>query len=255
MSNKIPQRTNDKKSRKMNKVLNISIGLVVLLIVVVSTGLLVSGGGSSNTASEESESQNNASEESVDNNISLNTETSDSENEGIQNELNAGPEGSENLNNEENQEADEESENNSSDENNANENNQNNQNNVNNGNDQNSDNSAEENEENSETNEVPEEGEWEPIGTSQDNFQLDFERGSTNWNEMIEAISYATGLPSDEDELIVHRLENGGDQYSVVGTVRDRDEDRDRPYQVRLEWVEDEGWKPVSVERLESNPY
>ncbi|TVP85409.1 MAG: DUF1510 family protein [Alkalicoccus sp.] len=236
VSNNIPQRTGQKKNRKLNTVLNLSIGMVALLIVVVSIGLII-GGGSDETATDGTEniSVNNSSD----------TGTNNSDNS-FNNNLNAGREDVENNSGN--------SENNSNEENNENNdnngNNENNENNDNNGNNENN-----ENNETNENNEAPEDGEWEPIGTSQENFSLSFDRGGQNWNEMIEAISYATGLPSNEDELNVHRLENGGDQYSAVGTVSASDGDRDRPYRVHLEWVEDEGWKPVSVERLNSNPY
>ncbi|GEM_PF-6505826 len=241
MSNNIPQRSGQKKNRKLNTVLNLSIGMVALLIVVVSIGLII-GGGSDEAATDDAE--NNSTE-----NISVNDGSDagmNNSDNSFNNNLNAGRENVENNN--------DNSENNSNEENNGNnENTSSNENNENN--EDNENNESNENNENNENNEAPEDGEWEPIGTSQENFSLNFDRGGQNWNEMIEAISYATGLPSNEDELNVHRLENGGDQYSAVGTVSASDGDRDRPYRVHLEWVENEGWQPVSVERLNSNPY
>jgi len=241
VSNNIPQRSGQKKNRKLNTVLNLSIGMVALLIVVVSIGLII-GGGSDEAATDDAE--NNSTE-----NISVNDGSDagmNNSDNSFNNNLNAGRENVENNN--------DNSENNSNEENNGNnENTSSNENNENN--EDNENNESNENNENNENNEAPEDGEWEPIGTSQENFSLNFDRGGQNWNEMIEAISYATGLPSNEDELNVHRLENGGDQYSAVGTVSASDGDRDRPYRVHLEWVENEGWQPVSVERLNSNPY
>ncbi|MDV2685955.1 YrrS family protein [Alkalihalophilus lindianensis] len=99
--------------------------------------------------------------------------------------------------------------------------------------------------------EPAEDGEWEPVGTNQSgDFSHDFTRGGTNWNEMERALRYATGLGED---MITWRLENGG-PTSVIGTVSAPDQ-QTSPYQVRLEWVDGQGWQPVSKEQLSNNPY
>ncbi|WP_017728588.1 YrrS family protein [Halalkalibacterium ligniniphilum] len=92
---------------------------------------------------------------------------------------------------------------------------------------------------------------WQPIGTEQTGeFSHDFNRGSTNWNEMVRAIKYATGLG---DDMIIWRLENGG-PTTAVGTVSAPNQQQ-TPFQVTIEWVENEGWMPVDVKKLQSNPY
>ncbi|MBB5173167.1 YrrS family protein [Texcoconibacillus texcoconensis] len=99
------------------------------------------------------------------------------------------------------------------------------------------------------------EGEWEPIGTEQevdDEFRASYDMDSLNWAEMVEAIVYATGL--DEDEMTIWHLGNGGDPQSAKGIVG-RSENANTPYEVRLEWVTNEGWMPVSIEKLEENNY
>lgn len=95
-------------------------------------------------------------------------------------------------------------------------------------------------------------GAWQPIGTSQtEPFEADFSKDSLNWKEMTHALQYATGLG---DEIIIWRLENGGNLQSAVGTVSDY-QTRDTPYQVRLEWIPNRGWQPIEVIVLEENPY
>ncbi|WP_078552702.1 YrrS family protein [Bacillus alkalicellulosilyticus] len=96
-------------------------------------------------------------------------------------------------------------------------------------------------------------GEWKPVGTVQEteNFQADFTRDSTNWNEMTKAILLATGLT--EEDMIIWRLGNGGNLQSAVGTVSDG-QNQNTPYQVRLEWT-NQGWLPVEVIKLTENPY
>ncbi|WP_100406624.1 DUF1510 family protein [Bacillus solitudinis] len=98
-----------------------------------------------------------------------------------------------------------------------------------------------------------EDGQWQPVGTSQTGeFTPDFTENSVNWNEMTRALQYATGL--SEDDMIIFWLGNGGSATSAVGTVSAKNQ-QDQPYQVRLEWVDGQGWLPVEKKQLESNPY
>lgn len=93
---------------------------------------------------------------------------------------------------------------------------------------------------------------WEPIGTVQEEpFVAVFEKDHVNWQEMTRALQYATGLG---DEMIIWWLGNGGDHQSAVGIVS-TGETKNTPLKVRLEWVTNRGWKPVSVEELDENPY
>ncbi|WP_209122874.1 YrrS family protein [Alkalihalobacillus sp. BA299] len=95
-------------------------------------------------------------------------------------------------------------------------------------------------------------GEWEPIGTVQSEpFEINFSKDHVNWKEMTHALQYATGLG---DDIILWRIENGGDSQSAVGTVSDP-ENKHTPYRVRIEWVPERGWKPVEVIQLSENPY
>ncbi|WP_238457419.1 DUF1510 family protein [Alkalihalophilus pseudofirmus] len=96
-----------------------------------------------------------------------------------------------------------------------------------------------------------EDGDWEPVGTNQSGeFSHDFTKGGQNWNEMERALRYATGLG---DDMIVWRIENGG-PTSVIGTVSGPTE-QTTPYQIQLDWVDGQGWMPVSKEQLSQNPY
>ncbi|SDN45332.1 YrrS family protein [Alkalicoccus daliensis] len=253
MSNRIPQRQNYRKKRKINTVLNISIGLVALLILVVSINLFLNSGSNNladeNNSGELASAENNNTENT--NNISINTNDNENENNAGEENLNVSINNEEN-NNEDNMNNENE---NTNEENNGN--NENNENEENNGNNENEENNNRENEENngSNENESPD-GEWEPIGTEQTGgLSGSYERNSQNWQEMVEAITYAVGLPNDEDEIALWRIENGGSPESAVGTLSPHGGDYDSPYQVRIEWVEGEGWQPVDVTRLNSNPY
>lgn len=95
-------------------------------------------------------------------------------------------------------------------------------------------------------------GQWEPIGTTQlEPFAADFTRDSVNWQEMERALKYAIGT---EEKITIWWLGNGGDHLSAEGVVS-TPQHASTPYRVRLEWVTEKGWKPVSVEQLENNPY
>lgn len=95
-------------------------------------------------------------------------------------------------------------------------------------------------------------GQWKPIGTVQEEpFVAVYEKEHINWEEMTNALQYATGLG---DEMIIWMLRNGGDHQSAVGTVSDH-LNKSTPFEVRIEWVTNEGWMPVEVEILKENPY
>ncbi|MFN7249173.1 MAG: DUF1510 family protein [Anaerobacillus sp.] len=95
-------------------------------------------------------------------------------------------------------------------------------------------------------------GAWKPIGTvQQEPFAAVYQKDHVNWEEMTRAFQVATGLG---DNIILWRVGNGGDHLSAVGYVSDA-ATRTTPYKVRIEWVTNEGWMPVSVEQLNENPY
>lgn len=87
---------------------------------------------------------------------------------------------------------------------------------------------------------------WEPIGTSQTGEHTNVYSG-VDWDEMVSAIEYATGLP--EDNMTIKFLGNDGHNKSK-GTVFSKD--RTQIYRVSIEWVDGQGWKPTLVEELAS---
>jgi len=90
-------------------------------------------------------------------------------------------------------------------------------------------------------------GNWEPIGTEQEEpHTTQFDKETQDWYEMEQAIRLATGL----DEMITLWIGNGGEQ-KVIGTVSSMD--GSDIYRVYLSWITNKGWKPVTVERLREN--
>jgi cytoskeletal protein RodZ len=87
---------------------------------------------------------------------------------------------------------------------------------------------------------------WKPVGTSQTGEHTPVYDG-VDWQEMLNAISYATGL--DQNNMKVLWL--GSDKSTTnasIGTVYSSD--KQQKYTVYLQWVDGEGWKPTKVEEL-----
>ncbi|PGL57726.1 YrrS family protein [Bacillus cereus] len=85
---------------------------------------------------------------------------------------------------------------------------------------------------------------WKPIGTEQGaKPAMKFKEGTADWNEMKKAISYAVDVP--ESQLIFDFIGNNGNN-KAYGNVRDKQSNK--KYKVDIDWVENQGWKPVSVQ-------
>ncbi|MBY0096286.1 YrrS family protein [Mesobacillus maritimus] len=88
---------------------------------------------------------------------------------------------------------------------------------------------------------------WKPVGTTQTGeHQAVYDESSVDWQEMLKAISYATGI--DGGNMTVWFLGNNGGPQSAQGTVSDKA--GGPKYRVAIDWVDGEGWKPVKVEEL-----
>ncbi|KGX88958.1 YrrS family protein [Pontibacillus litoralis] len=93
------------------------------------------------------------------------------------------------------------------------------------------------------------EKDWSPVATEQTNHGTILQQGSQDWAEMEEAFRVATGL-SEGDMINWWSTRWKGDQ-SVIGTVSNGA--KTEHYKVYVEWIDNEGWKPIKVEVLENN--
>ena len=90
---------------------------------------------------------------------------------------------------------------------------------------------------------------WEPIGTSQTGDHVSsYQKNSVDWNEKIEAVTYATGL--SQNDMYVMMVQNGGGPQKSIATVQSKDQSE--KYRVYLEWVDGEGWKPEKMDVLKT---
>jgi cytoskeletal protein RodZ len=93
-------------------------------------------------------------------------------------------------------------------------------------------------------------GDWEPIGTTQTGEHVtDYGDGSTDRNEIKQAIAAATGISADN--MIEWWIGNAGDQQ-VTATVSDTQ--KETIARVQLDWVDGEGWQVTLVEELNEIP-
>ena len=87
---------------------------------------------------------------------------------------------------------------------------------------------------------------WAPVGTTQSEPHTSvYDSSHVDWAEKIKAINYALG--KSESDYTLWFLGNGGDAHSAIArvTVKGTSEH----YRVYLQWVTNQGWKPVKMER------
>jgi cytoskeletal protein RodZ len=89
---------------------------------------------------------------------------------------------------------------------------------------------------------------WQPVGTSQTGEHTPvYDQSSVDWQEMLNAISYATGL--DKGNMTVYWL--GRDKSTTNGSFSTvASKDKQQKFNVYLQWVDGQGWKPTKVEEL-----
>lgn len=91
---------------------------------------------------------------------------------------------------------------------------------------------------------------WKPVGTTQSGEHTpDYNSSSADWQEMLSAISYATGI--DQSKMTVYWLgRDKSTQNASIGTVQSKD--TKQKYRVYIKWVDGQGWVPTKVEELAS---
>lgn len=88
---------------------------------------------------------------------------------------------------------------------------------------------------------------WKPIGTKQTGEHTSvYQKDTIDWNEKLDAIAYATGLPVDSMRVLW--MKNGGGPQKSIGIVSSSDESE--KYRVHLEWIDEEGWQPTKMDVL-----
>ncbi|EKN63810.1 hypothetical protein BABA_24150 [Neobacillus bataviensis LMG 21833] len=84
---------------------------------------------------------------------------------------------------------------------------------------------------------------WKPVGTVQTGEHTPVYSG-VDWDEMLNAISYATGI-ENSNMTVLWLGKDPAKANASVGTVSAKD--TKEKYKVFIEWVDGQGWKPTQV--------
>ncbi|QPZ43984.1 YrrS family protein [Bacillus halotolerans] len=217
MSNNQSRYENRDKRRKANLVLNILIAIVSILIVVVAANLFINSPSSkdvskdSETAQKQESPASGKTEKKSDEDIKdSKKDTSDSEKDS-----------------EKSSDSDSDSDSNSDD--------------------PLKDAKVTEGGSSSDVEKTYENPDWKAVGTEQKGeHAATYDSSSQDWAEMLKAISYATGVSTDN--MTVLWLGNNGSPQDAKGKILDKTSGE--KYQVTITWVDEKGWKPTKVEKL-----
>jgi cytoskeletal protein RodZ len=90
---------------------------------------------------------------------------------------------------------------------------------------------------------------WQPVGTSQSGEHAAvYDESSTDWQEMLQAVSYGTGIEQSNMTVWFLGRNKEGSENQSVATVSTKD--NTQTYRVFIEWVDNQGWKPIKIEEL-----
>ncbi|MBW8348195.1 DUF1510 family protein [Bacillus sp. IITD106] len=92
---------------------------------------------------------------------------------------------------------------------------------------------------------------WKPVGTEQTNgHQSSYDMGSVDWKEKEKAAAYAINISADNMTTWWLRRGEDAENQSIL-TVSEKGSDD--TYEVYVEWVDGQGWKPTVVKKLIEN--
>ena len=88
---------------------------------------------------------------------------------------------------------------------------------------------------------------WEPHKTTQiEPHATSYNPKSIDWQEQVTTLLTTTGL--SEDDYILWWLGSDGTAQTSKGVISSKD--KKEMYRISLKWIENEGWKPVRMEIL-----
>lgn len=88
---------------------------------------------------------------------------------------------------------------------------------------------------------------WQPTATAQTGPHTSvFAEGHIDYEEKLSTIFSVTSL--SEENSIIWKITNNGSADTAIAVVSSKD--KEQKYRVSIEWVPNEGWKPVKLEKL-----
>ena len=88
---------------------------------------------------------------------------------------------------------------------------------------------------------------WQAYPTTQTGeHQSTFSEGHIDYEEKIQSIFSV--VPIEQQESIIWSVKNNGNAKSAIAVISSND--KTQKYRIAIEWIEQQGWKPVQVEVL-----
>lgn len=88
---------------------------------------------------------------------------------------------------------------------------------------------------------------WQPYPTAQTGeHRSTFAQGDVDYEEKLHSIFSV--VPIEQQESIIWSVKNNGNAKSAIAVISSND--KTQKYRVAIEWIEQQGWKPVQVEVL-----
>ena len=90
---------------------------------------------------------------------------------------------------------------------------------------------------------------WQPTATAQTGPHTSvFAKGHIDYEEKLATIFSVTSL--SEENSILWKITNNGSPDTAIAVISSKD--KEQKYRVSIEWVPNEGWKPVKLEKLKT---
>jgi len=88
---------------------------------------------------------------------------------------------------------------------------------------------------------------WQPTPTKQTGEHVSvYKEGHVDYEEKL--VTFRNAVNLEENNVIYWSVRNNGSSNSSIAVISSKDESQ--KYRISIEWVENEGWKPVKVEEL-----
>ncbi|MBM7607002.1 cytoskeletal protein RodZ [Lysinibacillus composti] len=88
---------------------------------------------------------------------------------------------------------------------------------------------------------------WQPTPTKQTGEHVSvYREGHVDYEEKL--VTFRNAVNLEENNVIYWSVRNNGSSNSSIAVISSKDESQ--KYRVSIEWIENEGWKPVKVEEL-----
>ena len=88
---------------------------------------------------------------------------------------------------------------------------------------------------------------WQPYPTAQTGeHRSTFAQGDVDYEEKLQSIFSV--VPIEQQDSIIWSVKNNGNAKSAIAVISSND--KTQKYRVAIEWIEQQGWKPVQVEVL-----